>query len=113
MPQTRAETSRQARGVGEPRNEEKLLADGWMRARGKKRTWFKIKNVLFYCRKPAVEDYLGADPEAEAAVDWNYGNLRQVSHGYCGPHVNSPIHRLQLFQSSHEIFFWSSQALPR
>ena len=69
MPQNRADEARQAGGEDQPEDEEKLLADGWIPARGKRKGWFKIMDVLPNYRRVDLNNCMGGCPESAAAID--------------------------------------------
>ena len=74
MPQISPTTAQQASVTEEPEDEDKLIADGWMKFTNGR--WGKIIDVLISHRKVNLQDSVGTGDELAAAIDRNYGDLR-------------------------------------
>ncbi len=69
MPQTSPKTAEQASGMEEPEDEDKLIAEGWMKWRDGR--WGKIIDVLTSHRKVDLQGSVGMGTELAAAIDRN------------------------------------------
>ena len=74
MAQTSPTNAEQASGMEELEDEDKMIADGWMKFRDGR--WGKILDVLTYHGKVDLEGSVGMGDELAAAIDRNYGDLR-------------------------------------
>lgn len=74
MSQTSPTTAQQASATEEPEDEDKLIADGWMKFTNGR--WGKIIDVLISHRKVDLQGSVGIGDELAAAIDRNYGDLR-------------------------------------
>ena len=74
MRQTRKTTAQQASVTEEPEDEDKLIADVWMKFTNGR--WGKITDVLTSHRKDNLQVFVGTGDELAAAIHRNYGDLR-------------------------------------
>ncbi len=74
MPQNQPTTAQQASGMEAPEDEDKLVADGWMKFKNGR--WGKIIDVLVSHRKVDLRGSVGMGEDLAAAIDRYYGDLR-------------------------------------
>lgn len=74
MASTSPTIAQEPSGTEEPEDEDKLIAEGWMKFSNGR--WRRIIDVLISQRKVDLQGSVGMGDELAAAFDRNYGDLR-------------------------------------